>query len=93
MTALWGFLSSFGLWILGGALALLSILFSPTLRKYTLGVLAVCVLLGAVYIFGYNSNQNVEIKTHSCDDFRKVLVSGPATDKAIRIFIKHGLCE
>lgn len=71
----------------------MSVLFSPTLRKYTIGALAVLAVLGAAYIYGYNSNHTVETRVPSCDAFRKVLVQGPATDKAIRIFIKNGLCE
>lgn len=79
-------------WIAGGAVALLGLMFSPRLRKYTIAGLAIVAVLVATYIGGYVSNHNVEITTHTCEEFRKWLVSGPATDKAIAIFKRHGLC-
>ena len=91
--AIWALVQTFWMWLVGGSIALLGLLFSPTLRKYTLGAIAVGILLTATFIWGYNSNHNVEIKTHQCSEFRKHLVTGPATDKAIRIFTKAKLCE
>lgn len=80
------------MWIVGAAVVVLGLLFSPSIRKYTLGAIAILAILVAVWLWGYNSNHTVEVVTHTCDEFRKWLVSGPATDKAIAIFQRHGLC-
>lgn len=93
LAAVWAWIQTFWLWLVGGSVAILGLLFSPTLRKYTLGAIAVGVILTATYVWGYNSNHNVTIKTHQCEEFRKHLVTGPATDKAIRIFKNAKLCE
>lgn len=94
--AIWGWLTTtlmqFWGWIAAGCIAILGLLFSPNLRKYTIGAIAVTILLVIVYVYGYNSNHNVELVQHTCDEFRKWLVSGPATDKAIAIFKRHDLC-
>lgn len=88
-----GFFVQFWGWIAAGCVAILTLLFSPTLRKYTIGVIAASILLIMAFVYGYNSNDTVTTVTHSCSDFRKVLVTGPATDKVIGIFIRKGLCE
>ena len=97
LTAVWHFLLTsliaFWPWVVGVASAILAFLFSPTLRKYTLAVIAIVAILVVTFIGGYRSNHTVQTVTHSCSEFRKVLVTGPATDKAIRIFQKHGLCR
>lgn len=96
LSSIWGFIYNlilqFWIWLVGAGVALLGFMFSSTIRKYSIGLIIVSLLIAAVFIWGYNSNQIVTTITHSCDEFRKVLVQGPATDKAIRIFIKHGLC-
>jgi hypothetical protein len=96
LTNIWSFLTGifyqFWMWIVGSSVALLAFLFSPTLRKYTVGLIAIVLLATAVWIWGYNSNHNVEVLTHTCDEFRRWLVSGPATDKALAIFKRHDLC-
>jgi hypothetical protein len=86
------FLTQFWMWFAGAAVAILAFLFSPTLRKYTIGIIAALILLGLAAIWGYNLNHPVEVVTHTCEEFRKWLVKGPATDKAIDIFQRHGLC-
>jgi len=93
LTAILGWLMQFWGWIAAGAIAVLTLLFSPTLRKYTIAAICASILLVSAYVYGYNSNDTVEIHTHSCADFRKVLVTGPATDKTIAIFQRKGLCE
>ena len=85
-------LTKFWMWIAGAAIAVLVFLFSPTIRKYTIGIIAVLALGAIVWLWGYNSNHTVEVITHSCDEFRKWLVTGTATDKAIAIFQRHDLC-
>jgi hypothetical protein len=87
-----GLLYQFWMWIVGGSVGLLAFLFSPTIRKYSLGILAVLIIGAFIWFWGYNSNHSVEIVTHTCDEFRKWLVSGPATDKALAIFKRHDLC-
>jgi hypothetical protein len=84
--------SQFWGWIVGGAVGILAFLFSPILRKYTIGAIAILIVGVAVYWYGYNSNHTVQVVTHTCDEFRRWLVTGPATDKAIAIFKRHGLC-
>lgn len=56
-----------------------------------LGVGIVAFIAGGIY--GYFSNHNVQTINHKCDDFRKHLVTGPATDKALNIFKRNGLCD
>lgn len=80
-------------WIAAACVAILAFLFSPTLRKYTIGIIAAFILLVMAFLYGYNSNHTVETITHSCQEFRDRLVTGPATDKAIAIFKRNGLCE
>ncbi len=87
-----GWLSQFWMWIVGVAVAILGFMFSPAIRKYTLAAIAVVAIVAVVYFWGFNSNHTVQTVTHTCDEFRKWLVSGPATDKAIGIFKRHGLC-
>lgn len=91
--AIWAWVQTFWMWLVGGAVATLGLLFSPTLRKYTLGAIAVGIILSTTFVWGYSSNHNVEIKTHQCSEFRKHLVTGSATDKALRIFRNAKLCE
>lgn len=86
-------LLAFWPWLVGGASAVLAFMFSPSIRKYTLGVIAVAIILAATYLYGYNSNHSITTVTHSCSEFQKVLVSGSATNKAIAVFKRHGLCE
>jgi hypothetical protein len=93
MTFVSGILAQFWGWIVGGAVALLGFMFSPTIRKYSLALIAVIVICLAIYLWGYNSNHNVQTVTHTCDEFRKWLVSSNATDKATAIFKRHGLCQ
>ena len=93
LSILWGWIQTFWIWLAGGSLAILGLLFSPTLRKYTLGAIAVALLVTITFMWGYNSNHTVHIETHKCTEFRKHLVTGPATDKAIRIFKNAKLCE
>lgn len=97
ITFLWSviypILMGFWPWIMGASAAVLAFLFSPTLRKYTVAAIAVALLLGITFIGGYNSNHTVKVVTHSCDEFRKHIVVGPVTDKAIKIFKRNGLCE
>lgn len=85
-------LSQFWGWIVAGAGAVLAYLFSPTLRKYTIAIIALVLLFATFFVLGYNFNHSVKMVTHSCSEFRQYLVSGPATDKAISIFKRHGLC-
>lgn len=87
LTAFWG-------WIVAGGLGLLAFMFSPTLRKYTIAALTVAAIIGSMYFYGYNKGYNAEhpVTPPACSEFRKVLVTGPATDKTIRIFERKGLC-
>jgi hypothetical protein len=94
-TMLWGFLLQFWAWIVGAGLAVLGLLFSPTLRKYTIGAIAVVAVLASMFVYGYQKGFNAPhpVTPPACEDFRKVLVKGPATDKAIAIFERKGLCS
>lgn len=49
-----GILAQFWGWILGGAVALLAFLFSPSIRKYTLGALAILAIAACIFLYGYN---------------------------------------
>ena len=88
-----GFIQTFWMWLVGASIAVLAFLFSPTIRKYTIGVIAVGIILVSTFLWGYNSNHNVEVRAYKCSEFTKHLVTGPATDKAIRIFQRNKLCE
>lgn len=92
LNTLWLWTIQFWMWIAGGALAVLAYLFSPALRKYTLAIIALAILLAIAWILGYNSNTTVHTVTHTCDEFRQWLTKGAATDKALAIFKRHGLC-
>lgn len=91
---LWTTLSAFWGWIIAGGLAILGFLFSPTLRKYTIAVITVAAVLGSAYVYGYSKGATAprDPVPPACSEFRKVLVTGPATDKAIAIFQRKGLC-
>lgn len=91
-TLLTGLLMQFWMWLVGGSAVLLAFLFSPTLRKYSLGAIAILLIGTAIWIWGYNSNHSTEMLTHACNEFQRWLVSSPATDKALAIFKRHGLC-
>lgn len=97
VTAVWGWLiatlTQFWAWIAAGCIAILTLLFSPTLRKYTIGVIAASILLTMAYLYGYNSNHKVEIQQHQCSEFSKLL-RGPSDEiaKIIGVFERKGLC-
>jgi hypothetical protein len=96
-TALVGFLIQFWGWFVGAGLAVLGLLFSPTLRKYTIAVLAAAAVFGGTYFYaydkGYHAPHPIVITLPSCSAFAKHLVKGPATDKAIQIFYRNHLCQ
>lgn len=77
-------------WLLGGAGAVLAFLFSPTIRKYTIGIIAVALILGITFLGGYNSNHAITTVTHSCTEFSKHLT---ITTKGINVLKKNGLCQ
>lgn len=94
MTFVWTTLSAFWGWIIAGGLALLGFLFSPTLRKYTIAAITILAVLGSAYVYGYTKGSTAprDPVPPACSEFRKVLVTGPATDKAIALFERKGLC-
>lgn len=91
LTTIYGWLLHFWGWIAAACVAILTLLFSPTLRKYTIGVIAASILLIMTYLYGYNSNHNVEIQQHKCSEYAQ-LMAGEVT-KVVNIFKRHGLCE
>ena len=52
-TVLWPILVTFAGWIIAGAAAVLGFLFSPTLRKWTIGAIAILLILGLTWTNGY----------------------------------------
>ena len=94
IAAVWGGIIStlmqFWGWIAAGCIAVLAFLFSPQLRKYTIGVVAAGILLVMAFIYGYNSNDTVRVITHDCSDFAK-LMAGEVT-KVVNTFKRNGLC-
>ena len=96
--AVWGWITTTLMqiwgWIVAGGIAILAMLFSPSIRKYTIAALVAIILLATAYIVGYSSNHNVELVQHACTEFSKLL-KGPATeiDKIVSVFRRKGLCE
>lgn len=95
LSAIWswivGVFMAFWPWIVAGASAVLAFLWSPTIRKYTIGLVAVAAIGLSVFIWGYNSNHTVT--THPCTEYSKHLTPGVAADKVIKVFKRNGLCE
>lgn len=85
-----GFFVQFWGWIAAGCVAILTLLFSPTLRKYTIGAIAASILLVMAYIYGYNSNDTVEVITHDCSEFAKLMLG--EVSKVVSAFKRNGLC-
>lgn len=56
----------FGVWIAAGAAAVLSFLFSPAIRKYTIAGIAVLAILGVVWYNGFETG-----KGHGSSDICK----------------------
>lgn len=94
LTFLWSTITAFWGWIVAGGVALLGVMFSPTLRKYTIAAITVIAILISAYAYGYTKGFKADhpITPPACVEFRKHLVEGPATDKAITIFKRNGLC-
>jgi len=100
-TFIWPSLSAillqFWMWIFAAGLAILGFLFSPTIRKYTISFLIIVAMIGSASVYSYNKGYDaphavLPPQPAACSDFRKYLVTGPATDKAIAIFKQHDLC-
>lgn len=87
------FLSAFWIWLVGAAVAVVGLLWSPNIRKYTITAVALITATLGVFYWGYSSNHKVEVVTRQCSEFQKHLVTGPATDKALTIFKRNGLCK
>lgn len=77
-------------WVLGVSGSILAFLFSATIRKYTLSIIAIALILGVTFLGGYNSNHTITTVTHSCEEFSKHLT---ITTKGINVLKKNGLCQ
>lgn len=94
LTVVWnwivGVVVAFWPWLVAGASAILAFLFSPSIRKYTIAIIAVAAILASVFVWGYNSNHTVT--TLPCTEYSKPLTTGVATDKIIKYYKRNGLC-
>ena len=68
------FFFQFWAWIAGGAAAVFAFLFSPKIRKYTIGVLLVLAVLGGVWTWGYVSGHGNVASLCDNPKFHKIVL-------------------
>ena len=86
---IWPALVAFGGWIAAVSVTVLAFLFSPAIRKYTIGALAVALILAVTWINGYIVGKSHGANICSDPGFHQSILKGKNDKSAIAAVRDH----
>lgn len=82
-------LVAFGGWIAAAAAAVLVFLFSPTIRNYTIGAIAIVLILAVVRLDAYFDGRASVAQGSVCSEFRQIVLKGKNDKSTIAAVRAH----